>query len=151
MTDEAAMDAYLDYWEARIRSKTGGFDSYTYTKGDAYSYNFIEDTSDKLLRELAGTGKATLGKGEVSLSKISRNALAKYNKTLGLYLENMGELRNRIGVVKAPREVTVDLTSGQKAIGMLDAVVDVAFEYLMTKPNTYLSRSVAWKQNNWAT
>ena len=150
ISDETAMDAYLDYWEARIRSKAGGFNSYSYKKGDANSYNFIEDTSDKLLRQLAGTGKATLGKGEVHLSKISRNSLAKNNKTLGKYLDDMEDLRNRIGVVKAPREVTVDLTSGQKTIGMLDAVVDVAFEYLMTKPNTYLSRSVAWKQNNWA-
>jgi len=150
LTDEKAMDAYLDYWEARIRSKAGGFDSYTYTPGDAFSYKFVEDTSDKNLRLFAGTGKAVLGKGEISAAKISRAALAKNNKTLGAYLEGMGDLRNRIGVVKAPREVTVDLTSGQKAIGMLDAVTDIAFEYLMTKPNTYLSRSVAWKQNNWA-
>ena len=150
MTNEKAMDAYLDYWEARIRSKAGGFDSYKYTPGDAYSYKFVEDTSDVNLRNFAGTGKAILGKGEISAAKISRAALSKNNKTLGAYLEGMGDLRQRIGVVKAPRDVSVDLTSGQKAIGMLDAVVDVAFEYLMTKPNTYLSRSVAWKQNNWA-
>ena len=148
------MEQYLASVEARIRIKTGG----TVKKGIEYNpdwkkkYNLGKDTGNKRLRKAIATGKLDSVDGKYTVNfvresgdQLSKGELSDIYRVIDGYVED--------GIEFGKIKVAEDVIESQNFLGKLqngyDELVNVAFNELMTKPNSYLSRSPVFKQNYW--
>ena len=152
--DEDAMEQYLSSVEARIRIKTGG----TVKKGIEYNpdwkkkYNLGTNNGNKRLRKAIATGKLDSVDGRYTVNfvresgdQLSKGELSDIYRIIDGYVED--------GIEFGKIKVAEDVIESQNFLGKLqngyDELVNVAFNELMTKPNSYLSRSPVFKQNYW--
>ena len=173
LNDDDFIDQYLQSVEARIRIKTGGKvekgTEYFYDEATKqYRYNLSKanaNTGNKNLRDAITTGKlyryddvAQTGESISFLEDLNKRIAKKYSPTgkttlsdidseLAKYVNKKG-LDLDLGAVKVSEDIIKrkDMKVLARWGESMDEVINIGFEYLMRKPNAYLSRSVAFKQ-----
>ena len=153
LTNTDDMDAYLASVEARIRIKTGEklVEGKNYIAGDKYSYKFGTYGGNQELRDAIWTGKLNVrGKNIDFIPDVSKEYGETHLKNIYKGLKSLIDDGQEFGLVKYYKPQS--LNSNGKLANLeqwLDSKVDIAFKHLMTKPNSYLSRSVVFKQYRW--
>ena len=158
------IDQYLQSIEARIRIKTGQFirkgDEVFYDdKTKTYRYNIDKSyTGNQGLRDaiFADEIRDFNNIGGIKIGDDLRKPLKKnqerdFYKMIQTYIDPDGGDMD-LGFVKLSEDLVKrkDMKFLARVEDRMDTAVNYAFQHLMTKPNAYLSRSVAFNQFRYA-
>jgi hypothetical protein len=151
-------DEFINYVNANLADVAGGkVSTKTVSGATAASSRWIQETGNPGLLEFIARKDAV--NDLAGLKKVDFDAYWRGELTDTEYDRITTQLRKNQEAIKKdffekyldvlPTTAKAELFSEKRSVNMANDFVDKAFDFLMSKPTNYLSRSVAFKANYW--